>query len=197
MCANLIMLVPCGATVSSEDDQQITLIKKKMKKRVQHRVRSSEALRLMVTNSWARPRTKGDWMWFALGQKAAKGTTNHVVSSDWFVSGTCKNHQLCHIQTWFGTRSESNRVTVLTSMIIFWKYICLAGQGKLGWNWCHGKNPQMFSLQPELTKTESWSVERVPPSQRNYIKQIHATRLKFEVPRCLHSAGRITKRRLR
>lgn len=79
----------------------------KMKKRVQHRVRSSEALRLMVTNSWARPWTKGDWN---LGQKAAKGTTNHVVSSDWFDSGTCKNHQHCHIQTWFVTGSESNRI---------------------------------------------------------------------------------------
>ena len=48
------------------------------------------------------------------------------------------------------TRSESNLVTVLTSMTIFGKYICLAGQGKFGWNWCHRKTPQMFSWQPEL-----------------------------------------------
>ena len=143
MCANLIMLVPCGAIVSSEDDQQITLIKKK---RVQHRMPSSEALRL-ITNSWARPRTKGDWMWFALGQKAAlweqrfpvvskskKGEKQLVLQNgNWFVSGTYKNHQHCHIQTWFGTRSESNRVTVLTSMAIFWKYIHPLGRPGKVW----------------------------------------------------------------
>lgn len=114
----------------------------------------------------------------------------------------CKNHQHCHIQTWFRTRSETNLVTVLASMTIFGKYICLAGQGKLGWNWCHRKPLKCLAdslnctANSQSTKTESWSVERVLPSQRNYIKQKHA-RLKFEIPRCLHPAGRSTKRRLR